>query len=426
MRASGRLRSHGRTWFDVLTTRTPAAVADPIRICVVGAGTRFLSGISYYTHSLTMALAQRHRVSAILMRTLLPTRLYPGKERVGTALTSLSYAPRVDAYEGVDWYWLPSMGRALWMLVREKPDVVVFQWWTGTVLHSYLALGLVARLRGARVVIEFHEVLDTGELAIGAARAYVRGIAPLVVRLGSGFVVHSEHDRVALSGHYALGRRPVAVIPHGPFTQYQDRARQASTLAPAEAPDDPAPLNLLYFGVIRPFKGVEDLLTAFEAIPEDQIHGYRLTVVGETWEGWTRPAKMIEHSRYRDRITFVNRYVPDDAVASYFADADAVVLPYHRSSASGPLHVTMSHGLPVIVTSVGGLIEAAGDYEGAVFVPPRDPVAIRAAIEQVAGSRGRRFADPHSWERTVDRYEALMVDVLEGRGRPAVAAMSSS
>ena len=54
-----------------------------LRICVVGAGTRFLGGISYYTLYLVNALARTHDVSAILMRQLLPTRFYPGRERVG-------------------------------------------------------------------------------------------------------------------------------------------------------------------------------------------------------------------------------------------------------------------------------------------------------------------------------------------------------
>ena len=63
--------------------------------------------------------------------------------------------------------------------------------------------------------------------------------------------------------------------------------------------------------MIRPFKGLEHLVEAFEAIPESEIAGYWLTVVGETWEGWTLPAERIAASPRRDRITFVNRYVSD-------------------------------------------------------------------------------------------------------------------
>ena len=381
-----------------------------LRICLIGAGMRFLSGISYYTLRLVNTLAQSYQVSAILMRQLLPTHLYPGRDRVGANLTSLEYDPQVRVFDGVDWYWLPSMLRSLAFLMRERPNVVVFQWWSGTVLHSYLLLALMARLLGARVTIEFHEVLDPGEAKLAVVRVYVRLIAPLVIRQAHGFVVHSEHDRALLQKHYVLRKRPVAVIPHGPYNHYRSTGeRQKQRTAPQSC------CNLLFFGLIRPYKGLEDLIKAFDTLPESEITNYWLTIVGETWEGWTLPAELIERSRYRDRITFVNRYVSDEEVAEFFAGADAIVIPYHRSSTSGSLHIAMSVGLPVVVTHVGGLTEAVADYEGAVLVPPRDPAQLQSALLQVGNLRGKRFTDPHSWEHTAAGYGALFEAVCSSR-----------
>lgn len=374
------------------------------RICVVGSGTRFLSGISYYTHHLAVALAARHELSVVLMRQLLPTRLYPGRDRVGRALTRFDYPGGMPVFDGVDWYWGRTIGRVARFLVRREPEVLVLEWWTGTVLHSYLALTLWARLRGARVVIEFHEVLDTGELQIRAARAYVRALAPVLLRLADGFVVHSAFDREALEERYGLGDRPVALVPHGPY------GALAAAGERAPAPLD-GPCRLLYFGVIRPFKGVEDIVAAFDGMEDEDAKRFTLTVVGETWEGWTAPAEAIARSPRADRIEFVNRYVDDEEVAAFFANADVVVLPYHRSSASGPLHVAMGCGLPVVVSRVGGLVEAAGGYEGAVFTEPRNPERLRADILQAAELRGRSFADPQSWETTVDRMTELFAEV---------------
>ncbi len=383
------------------------------RVLVAGPGTRFLSGVTYYTFSLCNALDGAYAVSAILMRQLLPTFLYPGRSRVGADIARLELRPAIRCFDGVDWYWLPTLLGAVRFLARERPDVVVLQWWTGTVLHTYLVLALCARLLGARLVIEFHEVLDTAEAAIPVVGAYAGAVGRRLARQADGFVIHSEFDRPALEQTYNLGARPVAVIPHGPYNQYQALPARARRRA---APDGAC--NLLFFGTIRPFKGLEDLVRAFDAIPEGEIEGYWLTVVGETWEGWTLPGELIAASRYRDRITFVNHYVRDEEVAAYYAAADAVVLPYHRSSASGPLHVTMSHGLPVVVTAVGGLVEAAAGYEGAILVPPRDPMALREALRRGAALKGRRFDDPHSWGRTVARYEALF-DELQDAARGA-------
>jgi glycosyltransferase involved in cell wall biosynthesis len=179
-------------------------------------------------------------------------------------------------------------------------------------------------------------------------------------------------------------------------------ASRSSRSAPSET------LNLLFFGLIRPYKGLEDLVRAFDLFDESEVENYWLTVVGETWEGWDLPIRLIEASRYRERITLVNRFVPDDEVISHFAGADAVVLPYHRSSASSPAHVAMSNGLPLIVTAVGGLPEAVKDYEGAILTSPKDPDSLRDAIRLLVPLRGQRFQDPHSWDRTVSLYEDLM------------------
>jgi adenylyl-sulfate kinase len=389
----------------------------PLRICVVGAGMYFLSGISYYTLRLANALTCHHRVSLIAMRRLLPARLYPGWKRVGAPLTRLYYDSAVRVVDGVDWYWLPSIFRALALLKRERPDVVLFQWWSGTVLHSYLLLALVARLLGTRVVIEFHEVLDPGEAVLPLVQTYVRWIAPLTIRRAHAFVVHSEYERQLLQQHYDIEGRPIVLIPHGPYDQYRNRTdspQRGNRIAPGSC------CNLLFFGLIRPYKGLEDLVTAFDALPENEIAQYWLTVVGETWEGWTEPARLINQSRYRDRITFVNRYVSDAEVAEFFAGADAVVLPYHRASASGPLHIALSHGLPVVATRVGGVPEAVAQYDGAILVPPGDPIALQHALRQAALLRGRRYVDAHSWEHTAACYRALFeIELTPAHVEPA-------
>jgi glycosyltransferase involved in cell wall biosynthesis len=376
------------------------------RVGIVGSGTRFLSGISYFTIGLANALSASYDVSVILMRQLLPTRFYPGRKRVGAKLTQMEYALPVRTFDGVDWHWVPSMFRALDFLVRERPEVLVLQWWSGTVLHTYLTLAAVTRLLGGRVIIEFHEVLDTGEARLAWARAYVRTFAPLLVRLADGFIIHSEFDRPALERAYGIAGRPVAVIPLGPFEQYQLAEGQHIQ---REAPADVC--NVLFFGVIRPFKGLEDLLRAFDAIPPEEISGFWLTIVGETWEGWTLPTELIAASRYRDRITFVNRYIPDEEVAAFFAGADAVALPYHRSSASGPVRVAMSWGLPLVLTNVGGLPEEAANYDGAILIPPQEPAALLDALRQAAGMRNTRFTNPNSWTQTAARYDRLFAQL---------------
>lgn len=372
---------------------------------VVGSGTRFLSGISIYTLRLARALADAGvQTSVVTLRQLLPTFLYPGKRRVGTQLTALAAGPRVPIFDGIDWWWIPSLIRAASFLARERPQVLILQWWTGTVLHTYLALAILARALGARVVIEFHEVQDTGELRLPLVARYARFVGLLVLRLAHGFTVHSEADRALVGQHWGVGHLPSAVLPHGPHDHYQqDGDEEAVERRPIrEAPEDVT--NILFFGVIRPYKGLEDLVAAFDALGPDEVQGYWLTVVGETWEGHTLPAEMIARSPYRDRITFVDRYVHDAELDGHLLGADAVVLPYRRSSLSGPLHVAMGYGLPIVMTETGGNPETAEGYAGIRLMPVGDVAALTERLRELPSLRGQHFEHPRSWASTSEAY----------------------
>ena len=350
-------------------------------VLVVGSGTHFISGVSHYTRYLAVALAGRTPVSVILMRRLIPRSLYPGRARVGDPLTDESYPPAMPVFDGVNWYWIPSLLGALRFLRRNRPEALLFQWWTGSVLHSYVLLALAARLQGARIIIELHEIQDTGEAGMAPARIYVRRFGRWLMGMADAYLVHSEFDRAALGKSFGIGQRPVRVVRHGPFSHYA----VAESEPLREVPDDAC--NILFFGTIRPYKGLEDLVRAFESLASEDERCW-LTVVGETWEDWTEPIEMIKASKYQDRITLVNRYVSDAEVSRWFAGADVVSLPYRRSSASGPLHLTMDAGLPVVVTDVGGLREATNGYDGAVFVPAADPDSLCDGLRRAIALRG--------------------------------------
>jgi glycosyltransferase involved in cell wall biosynthesis len=386
--------------------KPPSAAGSGTGVVVVGSGTLFISGVSHYTRYMAVALAERTPVSVILMRRLIPRALYPGRERVGAKLTDAEYPPEIPVFDGVDWYWLPSVFGALRILHRQRPRLLLLEWWTGAVLHTYLLLALAARLQGARVIIEIHEIQDTGEARVSAARTYVERFGQWLMRLADAYVVHSEFDRRALKESFATAHRPIRVVRLGPYSHYAVADSEPLRDAPTDA------CNLLFFGTIRPYKGLEDLVQAFEALAsQEKDTRYWLTVVGETWEGWTKPTEMIERSRFQDRITLVNRYVSDSDASRWFAGADIVVLPYRRSSASGPLHMAMDAGLPVVVTDVGGLADATHEYDGVVLVASADPTALREGIERAVALRGRRFTDEGSWAASAEAVLSILEEV---------------
>lgn len=377
-------------------------------VCLVGPGWRFTSGISYYTCRLANSMAaDQCDTSVILIRRLLPRLLYPGKRRVGLKRASMEYRADIAVFDGIDWWWGTSLLRAVRFLRERRSKVLLLEWWTAATLHTYLLLALAARVAGVRVVVELHELQDPGEAGLALARRYGHGGLRALIRLAHGCIVHSKADWQLFESNYGPMNVRVALVPHGPYDQYtdvqqtSDPAIAAAIAAVRQAPKSGDVVNLLFFGLIRPYKGLEDLLQVFNALPREEAERLWLTVVGETWEGCTEPAHLIATSPHADRITFVNEYVPDEVVGAAFAHADVAVLPYRRSSSSGILHVAMSWGLPIVVTSVGGLPEAASGYAGAVFVPPADPDMLREGLMKAAALAGQKFPDPRSWHDTV-------------------------
>ena len=240
---------------------------------MVGPGTEYLSGVSYYTIMLTQALAASSDVSVVLMRRLVPRFLYPGKDRVGKALTRLSTSSYAPTFDGVDWYLVPTLLGASRFLRRHQPEVIVLQWWTGAVLIPYLWLTYLGRRWGSKVIIEFHEDQDTGETALPLVRRVGHLGLRRLARCAAAFVVHSDWDKERLSNLLGLDRDVVHTIRHGPYPMACDPGQSSRPGSGTVAPHDPlspatgptAEVTVLFFGTIRPYKGLEDLVDAFKS-----------------------------------------------------------------------------------------------------------------------------------------------------------------
>ena len=396
------------------TVERPAAPDLPARrrIMLIGPGFRFLSGLSVYTCSLANALVEANDVSVVLLDRLIPERLYPGAHRVGHELTSMDYDPRVRRAGTLDWYWGGSALRLARELMADPPDVIVLQWWTAATLHTYLMVARAAAKAGIPLVLEFHEVQDTGEASVPFVAAYCRRFLTRLLRRASGAIFHNQHDAdvfTGLFGQEALGRLNTVIAPHGPYDHVTKPkvADALPTTNAAAALQRTKPTRILSFGLIRPYKGIEDLIQSFDGMTPEQAAQFEIDVVGETWEGWTAPAESIAQSRYCDRIRFDNRYVTDSEAAEFFDQADVLVLPYRRGSASGPLQIAMNNGIFVVLYAVGGLVEAVRDYPGAILVEPGDVDGLRRALLSIVDRRSERFADPHTWSPLVQAVESM-------------------
>jgi len=330
---------------------------------------------------------------------MLPKRLFPGWKRVGQTHVAIGISPLVGVLEVLDWYDPFSWAKGA-KKVRNS-DVVIFEWWTSSVVHMFLALILISG-RKTKIVIEFHEVVDPLEYAILPLRLYAKTMGRIIRGSASRFIVHSEHDRQLIAAHYRINPTRITVIPHGIYDQYPvlDKETSKSDL------DVCGLFVILFFGLLRPYKGVSLLVEAFEKLPSSIRKNSVLLIAGEAWEDQVS-LDLIQHSLAKDRIRLENRYIADEDIPVFFSAADILVLPYTRASQSGVAHIGIAYGLPILATEVGGLKEGLGSYAGTWLIEPSDVDSLTKAIIEMYQNRAQKQYEPPEemrWERIAEKY----------------------
>lgn len=276
----------------------------------------------------------------------------------------------------------------------------------------FLVVLACARLLRMRLVWTAHNALPHAPVFADdmAARRRLVAASDLVI----------AHDEAALRELAALGLRPrrAAVIPHGPF----------APSGPAGALRMPGtgggPRLILFFGKIQPYKGVENLIRAFLAMPADVAA--RLTVAGECADPGLRSAITVLADRSGGRVSLDLQRVPDDAVTSLLASADVVALPFEWVTTSGSAVLALCHGRPLIVPDVPALAElpdaAVIRYDGtvpgltaALAAAGRADGAVLAAMSAAAS----RFGEGPDWAeigaRTTTELAGLLTPRLPAR-----------
>ncbi len=334
-----------------------------MRIALLSCFYPFRGGISQFNASLYLELGKSHTVKAFNFKRQYPEFLFPGKTQY---VTKDDDAVPIESEALLDTanpftYWRTYKAIRDW-----KPDVVVISYWM-----SYFgpSLGFIAhRLkRHCKVISVLHNVIPhepkffdapltkfflsgcTGNITLCDEVAEdLRGLSPkaLNVTLFHPIYAHFGEKLPREEAETALGLR------HGMK-------------------------NLLFFGLIREYKGLDILLDAFGRLPRD----YQLIVAGEPYGPFDKYQRIIDNSPAKDRIKLFTHYIKDSEVKDYFSAADLAVLPYRSATQSGISAIAYHFEVPMVVTDVGGLRQAIGDCGTGLVAPKADPECIVKEIE---------------------------------------------
>jgi glycosyltransferase involved in cell wall biosynthesis len=279
-------------------------------------------------------------------------------------------------------------------------DLVHYQWLTAPALDARLLPPSRPRVMTAHYILPPRP--SRRQLSIG--RRLFGGM--------DAVIAHSEHGARRLREELALDPGRVRVIPHGAFdylTALPEERPLPSELQGAEGP------AILFFGLLRPYKGIDTLLQAFR-----RVEGAELWIVGNPRMD-VDPLRALA-AQAPGRVRFLTRFVEDDEIPALFRRADVVVLPYRDVEHSGVLYTALAFGKPLVLSAVGGFPEVA--EEGAArLVPAEDPAALAAALAELVADEAARgelaeaaraaAAGPYSWDAVATRTMALYDELLE-------------
>ncbi len=360
------------------------------KVVIIGPVYPYKGGISHYTGLFCRAMMERYDVSMLSYSMQYPKLLFR-KEQKDFSNDSF----RIDDTEYIlNTASIQSIRKTARRINQIGPTLTIIQWW-----HPYFSPCyrlLVKRLR-SKVLFLCHNVFPHERFP------FDRMLTRIVLKQGDYFILHSEREAGDLKS--IIPDAKYRVNMHPTYSEFRKVENKRDAV-----PVDQASV-ILFFGFVRPYKGLKVLIESMSMIPEI-VH---LNIVGDFSGSKSEYEHMISEKHLTDRISIRDGYVPDREVGEYFERCDAVILPYLDATQSGIAQIAFGFEKPVIATKVGGLPEVVRDGETGVLCEPGDPEALKDAIQRFYELKKnvdfekniRQDAPRFSWKHMVDTIAEL-------------------
>ncbi len=319
-----------------------------MKIAIMGPAPPYRGGISLFALMLARAFKELgHEALFINFEVQYPALLFPGKGQLDKSLNASEFANHRIIIP-----WLPSSwNQTIHLLLREKPDVIIVSWFLPFFAPAY---GYILRkLPKMPKVILAHNISAHEKWALAdKLMQYAFEPASKIVVLSKSTLAEL-HKKVPLfiSRRGVLGFHPC----YDCYVQNVGNPKKGNVL--------------LFFGLIKPYKGLDVLLEAMPLILKS-VPDTKLVVAGEVYGNVSVYLQQIQELGIANAVETHFRYISDPEIAHFFNQASLCVLPYKTASQSGVIATSYSFGVPVLATRVGGLGEYVLDGETGYLVPP--------------------------------------------------------
>lgn len=353
------------------------------KIALIGPAYPYRGGIAQYTGELYTALSKKAEPVLYSFKRLYPSWLYPGESD-----KEIDAERTVDAKLIIDVYNPFSLMKLCRDIEKQGCEAAIITWWT---LLWQPGMAYVARRlskRGIKTVFLCHNLYDHNGKHIN------QKISKKLLAASDAYVVHSTDEEKELAELFP--QKPVfrRLLPM--YSQYPKATERLNKRGD---------LEVLFFGFIRPYKGLDVLL---EALPSLNERTY-VTIVGEYWGNKKDLEDTIKGIDFKNMETRLE-YVSAEETANYFERADVAVLPYLSATGSAVLSVAYNYEVPVVASSVGGLKDGVIEGETGWLVDAGSSKDLALAINHVSRKKAddmktgiREFCKKNDWDTMADK-----------------------
>ncbi len=370
---------------------------------IIGPAYPLRGGIAAHNQSLSHHLNQLGHPSSILSYSMqYPNLLFPGKTQYDESapsvlIQSLDISTQLNSLNPINWYMVAQQ------INRQQPRLVILRFWMP---YFGMALGSIGRLvnRTNTKIIGLIDNAIPHEPRKGDAT-----LTNYFLKICDGCMVMSQSVKEDILKFDA--NKKIALSPHPVYDHYKekietDKARQLLGL-------NPSGQYLLFFGMIRKYKGLDLLLDAFHKIHQSHPN-IQLIIAGEYYEDESIYQNKIKQYGLEENIISINKYIPDEDVHLYFSAADLITQTYHTATQSGISQIAYHYEKPMLVTDVGGLKEIVPHQKAGYVVEKNTDRIAASIIDFFDNERASKFL-PHikeekkkySWVNFVEEMIAL-------------------
>lgn len=374
-----------------------------LKATILGPAYPYRGGLATIMETLARTFIKRGDKAEVLTFTVqYPELLFPGKSqyRDGDAPQDIDITRCVNTVNPLNWI------KTGLRIRRDAPDLLVMKYWTPYMAPCFGTIARLARRNGrTRAVVQIDNVVPHEH------HLFDRMLTRYFVNSIDGFVYMSEQVGRELS-EFTRGQKCV-FSPHPIFENFGEPLSKAEACRRLGL--NPNIDYMLFFGLVRDYKGLDMLLEAWAKLKaEGKTANRRLVVAGEFYADKKPYTDLIDTLALADDVILHDWFIDDAVVPAYFSLSDALVLPYRSATQSGVTQIAYNFNLPMIATRVGGLAEIVRDgVVGTVCEPTVDGIA-EAVEEFYSKSLGARYraAMPEekkrfSWDKAVE----ALVDV---------------